>query len=63
MKIVLVLLHFGAFCLTMSLSSQVPDIVLIPAGEFQMGSNNSERDEKPVHTVCHPHFSKETEIN
>ncbi len=27
-----------------------PDMVLIPAGEFQMGSNESD-DEKPVHTV------------
>ena len=27
------------------------DMVLIPAGEFQMGSNNGNMDEKPVHTV------------
>ena len=26
-------------------------MVLIPAGEFEMGSNNADRDEKPVHTV------------
>ena len=32
-------------------SLQSPDMVLIPAGEFQMGSSNGERDEKPVHTV------------
>ena len=50
MKIVLVFL-FGVFCVTASRSSQTPDMVLIPAGEFQMGSNNGERDEKPVHTV------------
>jgi formylglycine-generating enzyme required for sulfatase activity len=50
MKIVLVFL-FGVFCVTASRSSQTPDMVLIPAGEFQMGSNNGERDEKPVYTV------------
>jgi len=27
------------------------NMVLIPAGEFQMGSNNGAADEKPVHTV------------
>ena len=27
------------------------EMVLIPAGEFQMGSNNGDADEKPVHTV------------
>ena len=33
-------------------SSATPEgMVLIPAGEFQMGSNDGEFDEKPVHTV------------
>ena len=27
------------------------EMALIPAGEFQMGSNNGDSDEKPVHTV------------
>jgi formylglycine-generating enzyme required for sulfatase activity/tetratricopeptide (TPR) repeat protein len=38
-----------------NLKKKVPlskfDMVLIPAGEFQMGSNNGESDEKPIHTV------------
>ena len=28
-----------------------PDMIDIPAGSFQMGSNEGDRDEKPVHTV------------
>ena len=51
MKIVSVFLFIGIFYLTASLSSQTANMVLIPAGEFQMGSDNGERDEKPVHTV------------
>ena len=31
--------------------SGVGDMVLIPAGEFQMGSNHGDSDERPVHTV------------
>ena len=31
--------------------SGVGDMVLIPAGEFQMGSNNGFSNERPVHTV------------
>ena len=34
-----------------SVLSEYSDMVLIPAGEFQMGSNNGYDDEKPVHTV------------
>ena len=33
------------------ISSPYADMVLIPAGEFQMGSNDGDEDEKPVHTV------------
>ena len=33
------------------LNPSYTSMVLIPAGEFQMGSNNGEEDEKPVHTV------------
>ncbi len=37
---------------TTSPSSTAPEgMVLIPAGEFQMGSNDGDDDEKPVHTV------------
>jgi formylglycine-generating enzyme required for sulfatase activity len=32
-------------------SSRYEGMVLIPAGSFQMGSNDGELDEKPVHTV------------
>ena len=52
MKIGLVGFSMSAFSVLRRVrSSQTPDMVLIPAGEFQMGSNNGERDEKPVHTV------------
>lgn len=52
MKSLLRILLCGIFWFTISLSAQTPDdMVLIPAGEFQMGSTNGERDEKPVHTV------------
>ena len=51
MKLVLIFLLIGIFYLTASLFSQTANMVLIPAGEFQMGSDNGERDEKPVHTV------------
>ena len=33
------------------LNAPYADMVLIRAGEFQMGSNNGDMDEKPVHTV------------
>ena len=36
---------------TVSSGATPEGMVLIPAGEFQMGSNDGEFDEKPVHTV------------
>lgn len=51
MKRVFGILLCGTFYFAANLSPQTPDMVLIPAGEFQMGSNEGERDEKPVHTV------------
>ena len=41
--------------------STVPkDMVRIPAGEFQMGSNDADSDEKPVHTVYVDAFFMDT---
>ncbi|MYC76547.1 formylglycine-generating enzyme family protein [Candidatus Poribacteria bacterium] len=51
MKSVLRILCYGTLCLIVSLSAQAPDMVLIAAGEFLMGSDDGERDERPVHTV------------
>ncbi len=61
MKTVLILLLFIASCVTASLLSQVNNetkivkvptgMVLIPTGEFEMGSKKGDRDEKPIHTV------------
>ncbi len=51
MKNALWILFFSMFCVPASLSLEAPDMTLIPAGEFQMGSSSGERDEKPVHTV------------
>jgi formylglycine-generating enzyme required for sulfatase activity len=36
------------------------EMVLIPAGNFQMGSNDGEDDEKPVHTVYVDAFYMDT---
>lgn len=33
------------------LEGNLPDMVFIPAGEFQMGSSNGSLDEKPIHAV------------
>ncbi len=61
MKVGLIFLLCGTIGLTTGLISQTHNatktetvhatMVLIPAGEFQMGSARGERDEKPVHTV------------
>jgi len=51
MKNVLRILFYSIFCFIVNLSAQAPDMVLIPAGEFSMGSNEGERDERPVHTI------------
>ena len=51
MKNVLRILFCGTVCLIVSLSAQAPDMRLIPAGNFQMGSDTGGRDERPVHTV------------
>ena len=40
-----------SFTLKTRLDSVYADMVLIPAGEFQMGSNEGDDTEKPVHTV------------
>lgn len=52
---------FGTFCVTAGLlpldhndtdTETVPEgMVLIPEGEFQMGSEKGDRDEKPLHSV------------
>ena len=51
MRIILRILLYGIFCFMAGVSAQTSDMVLIPAGDFQMGSNKGEGDEKPVHTV------------
>ena len=51
MKSTLRILCYGVFCFIVNLSAQAPNMVLIPAGEFSMGSDAGERDERPVHTV------------
>ena len=61
---------FGTFCVTAGLLSldhndtdteTVPKgTVLIPEGEFQMGSEKGDRDEKPVHTVYLDAFYMDT---
>ena len=40
------------------------ELVLMPAGEFEMGSNDGDRDEKPVHTVkiTKPFYLSTTEV-
>jgi len=51
--IVILLFCFSVGCGTKKTekSSAYEGMVLIPAGSFEMGSNDEESDEKPVHTV------------
>lgn len=51
MKSILRILFYSTVYFMVILSAQAPDMVLIPAGEFQMGDDGGERDEKPIHTV------------
>src|SRR5688500_11583526 len=40
-----------------SAQSPTPDMVIIPAGPFMMGSDTGPEDERPAHTVTLPAFS------
>lgn len=73
MKKVLISLLICTFCVTSVLLSQdqkipkttsVPNgMVLIPHGEFKMGSTIGDRDEKPVHTVyLDPYYIDKHEV-
>ena len=43
--------QFSTIVSALSSNNPYADMVLIPAGDFQMGSNTGDSDEKPVHTV------------
>ena len=43
--------QFSTIVSALSSNNPYADMVLIPAGDFQMGSNTGDPDEKPVHTV------------
>lgn len=54
-KVLLGLVFAGAFS-ALGESSDMPEMVLVAGGCFQMGSAAGEPDEKPVHKVCMDDF-------
>ena len=55
--------QWQAMAWVMGINRPFPALVEIPAGQFEMGSNDGDDDEKPVHTVTisQPFYMAETE--